>query len=121
MPKFVDDSVLDGALDVVATSTRLSLCSADPVNFAGIAAVSLGSVVVAPGDFTKADDNNLGGRKVTTASKSLTPSATGTAVVAVLDDGSTLLAETDVTPNFALTISELVSTGTFAWTVRDPA
>ena len=91
MGKSVNDSVLDGASNVISTSTRMTLCSAEPANFAGIAAVALADAVMAGGDFTNAN-GDVSGRKVTVAAKAAQAvDATGTGNHIALDDGTTLL------------------------------
>jgi hypothetical protein len=93
--KFTDDSVLDAALTKIATATRMVLTSAQPANFAGIAAVALADVALTPGngngDFTIAN-GDVSGRKLTVAQQfEMTVDATGTVNHICLDDGSTLL------------------------------
>lgn len=100
MAKFTADSVLDAALAKVATATRQSITSAQPANFAGIAAVSLGNVTLTAGDgngdYVIADDTTVG-RKLTVGAQSGTASASGDATHVCLDDGTTLLQVTTVT------------------------
>lgn len=96
MAKFTDDSVLDAALTKTATATRLSICSGQPANFAGIAAVSLGSYTLTPGagngDFSAIANGDVSGRKITVlAQTGNNASANGSATHIALDDGSTLL------------------------------
>jgi hypothetical protein len=116
----LDNSVFDAALNEVATATRLTICSADPANYAGIAAVLLGSKS-SPG-FTGPADGDVSGRKITiNAITDGSVTATGTATNWALDDGSTLLA------SGALESSQAVTSGnTFTLTatdieLRDPA
>lgn len=95
MAKFTDDSVLDAALAKVATATRMVITSAQPANFAGIAAVALADVAltagVGNGDYTVAN-GDVSGRKLTVAAQSgVTVDTTGTATHICLDDGTTLL------------------------------
>lgn len=102
MAKFTDDSVLDAALAKTATATRLSVTTAQPANFAGIAAVSLGNVAVAAGlggtGFSAAANGDVSGRKTTVAAKTITSaSADGSATHICLDDGTTLLHVTTCT------------------------
>lgn len=114
MAKLVADAVLDAALDKIGTSTRMVICSTQPANFAGIAAVNLGQVVMAGTDFTKSDGTS--GRKTTVVAKSgISVTATGTATHLSLDDGVTLLYVTTITSQ-ALTSGNTASTG--AWTVE---
>lgn len=101
MAKFTDDSVLDAALDKVATATRQTICSAQPANFAGIAAVMLADNVMTAGagngDYTKAN-GDTSGRKLTVAAQSgVVADANGDASHICLDDGTTLLHVTTCT------------------------
>lgn len=123
MAEFLDDSVYDSLHVKVETGTRLTICSGQPANFAGIAAVSLGEVVMTPADYT-IGDATPNGRKVTVANKLLTPSATGTVLVHAIDDGVTLLATTDVNPDdipagFPVVSGAPVNTGEFEVTTPD--
>lgn len=119
MAKVLADAVLDAALDKIATSTKLTFCSSQPANYAGIAAVKLVDVTIDSGDFTKADDTS--GRKVTIGAQTgMTPSANGTVTYAVLDDGTTLLAATTVTSQ-AVTTSQTWNSPSFKISIGDPS
>jgi hypothetical protein len=86
MAKAADSTtVLDAALNGVAACNVQHVCSAQPANYAGIAAVSLGSVSMTPvTDYTLAT-GDVSGRKVTTAAKTgVAISTTGTATHLVL-------------------------------------
>jgi hypothetical protein len=101
MAKAVDSTtVLDVALNAVAACNVQHFTSAQPANFAGIAAVSLGNVSMTPvTDYTLAT-GDVSGRKVTTATKSgVTVGTTGTATHLVLANttDSTLRLVTTVT------------------------
>ena len=94
MAKAVHNGVLDAALDEVATAVTLTVTSAEPANYAGIAAVALASVTLTAGDgngdYTIAD-GDTSGRKVTVAQQSaISITASGTATHVCLDDGVTL-------------------------------
>jgi hypothetical protein len=96
MGKKMDDSVPDTMLAKIATATRLVVTSAEPANFAGIAAVTLGSYVMTAGlgggDYSAAANGDTSGRKVTVGAQSgNNASASGTATHVCLDDGTTLL------------------------------
>ena len=91
MGKSTDNSVFDAALNEIATATTMTLCSAEPANYAGIAAVALADAVMAGGDYTNAD-GDVNGRKVTmTAQAGEAVDATGSGNHVCLDDGVTLL------------------------------
>jgi len=102
MAKFTSDSVLDAALAETATATRLSVTTAQPANFAGIAAVSLGNVTITDGlgggDFSAATDGDTSGRKTTLAAQVIASADDdGDATHICLDDGTTLLHVTTCT------------------------
>lgn len=93
MALFFPDATLDAALDAAITNavTRIDICSAAPSNYAGIAAVSLGSKTVTSGVFTKGN-GDTSGRKVTMAQQTgVSVTGTGTANHLALSNGSSLL------------------------------
>lgn len=75
MAKAVPDAVLDLALNDIKTSTTQYICSGEPANFAGIAAVTLASTSMAGGDYTGpaagSTPTSGKGRKLTMAAKSI--------------------------------------------------
>jgi hypothetical protein len=84
--KFADPTtVIDAALNAIAACNVQHICSAQPANYAGIAALSLGSISMTPGsDYTLAT-GDVSGRKVTTATKNGVPvTTTGTVTHLVL-------------------------------------
>lgn len=101
MAKFTADSVLDAPCTKIATATRMVVTSAQPANFAGIAAVALADVALTPGsgngDFLLAN-GDVSGRKVTVLAQTAVPvDANGNATHICLDDGTTLLQVTTCT------------------------
>jgi hypothetical protein len=96
MAKFLDTSVLDAPLDKLATAINVSLCSAQPANFAAIAAVKLagGTHVagVGNGSYTKAAGDVSGRKLVIAARSSLSITTAGNCTHIAYDDGTTLLA-----------------------------
>lgn len=124
MAKAIDDSVLDAALAELATGTRLVVCSAQPANFAGIAAVALADVALTAGlgggDWSAAANGDTSGRKVTLAQQATIPiDASGTATHIAIDDGSVLLAVTTCTSQ-ALTSGGTVNVPAFDAEFADP-
>lgn len=123
MAKFTSDVVLDAALAKTATATRLSVTTAQPANFAGIAAVSLGSVALtaglAGGDFSAAADGDTSGRKTTLSAQTIaSASASGNATHICLDDGTTLLHVTTCTSQ-AVTSGNQINVPAFSVTFAD--
>lgn len=74
MAKATPNAIMDTFLAAIAASNIMYVCSGEPANFAGIAAVSLASQVMVAGDgngdFVIADDGGAGGgRKLTMTQK----------------------------------------------------
>lgn len=123
MAKWANDNVMDAALDYVATATRMVVTSAQPANFAGIAAVALADVTLTAGDgngdFTIANGDSSG-RKLTVAQQaSITIDSSGDATHVCLDDGSTLLYVTTCTTQ-TLTSGGTVTVPAFDIEIADP-
>lgn len=122
MGKMLADAVFDAALAKLATSIHQVVCSAEPANYAGIAAVTLASKTVTAGngngDYTIADDSS--GRKVTTtAHTAVSITASGTATHIAYDDGTTLLGVTTCTSQ-ALTSGGTVDIPAHKFSIADP-
>lgn len=123
MAKAIPDAVLDVLLEEIATATRVVVCSGQPANFAGIAAVALADVTVTPGagngDFT-IGNGDVSGRKLTLAQQAdVDIDTSGTATHISFDDGSVLLAVTTCTSQ-ALTDTGTVTIPAFDIEVGDP-
>jgi hypothetical protein len=124
MGKAAPNSTLDALLAEIATATRLVVTSAEPADFAGIAAVALADIALTAGDgngdFTIAD-GDTSGRKVTVAQQAdVDIDTTGDATHVCLDDGTDLIYVT------TCTLQTLTSGGTVtvpAWKIEiaDPA
>lgn len=124
MAKSISNDVLDAALAELATGVRLVVCSAEPANFAGIAAVALADVTLTAGlgggDWSAAGDGDTNGRKVTLAQQASIPiDTTGTATHIAIDDGSVLLGVTTCTSQ-ALTSGGTVTVPSFDVEFADP-
>jgi hypothetical protein len=116
MAKFTADSVLDAALAKVATATRMVITSAQPANFAGIAAVALADNVMTAGagngDYTLADGDTSGRKLTVLAQNGITVDASGNASHVCLDDGATLLHVTTITA-LAVTAGNTINVGAY--------
>lgn len=124
MAKWLADSTLELILALVDNATRLVVCSGQPANFAGIAAVALADVTVTAGagngDWSAVADGDVSGRKITMAQQADIPiDASGTATHVSGDDGSTLLFVTTCTSQ-ALTSGGTVTIPAFDIEVGDP-
>lgn len=121
MAKVVDNSVLDGAFAIVDNAIREAVCSAQPANYAGIAAVTLAQATVASGDFTVAD-GTTSGRKVTVAAKTgVSITASGTATHIVLHDNSSVMLFVTTCASQALVSGGTVDIGSWVDEIADPA
>jgi hypothetical protein len=124
MAKWCLDAAMDAMLANIATCTALYVCSAQPANHAGIAAVALADVTLTAGDGNgdyTIGDGDTNGRKVRVAQQAdVDIDTSGNATHIALDDGTTLRYVT------TCTTQALVDTGTVtvpAWDVEvaDPA
>ncbi|HEY9415891.1 MAG TPA: hypothetical protein VIQ30_14100 [Pseudonocardia sp.] len=122
MAKQAPDATIDAMFDYVDLCNIMHVCSAEPANYAGIAAVSLASVALTPNtDFTKAN-GDTSGRKVTVAAKSgvsVASSGTATHIVIALTTDSTLRYVTTCTSQ-ALTAGNTVNIPAWKIEVADP-
>lgn len=125
MAKAVHDSVLDAALDVIATATTMSLCSQQPTTRTeAITTYMLADVTMVAGDGN--GDYTIGngdssGRKLTMtaqAGEAVTNSGTGTHIA--LCDGSNLLYVTTCT-NIPVLDTGTVDFPAFDIEIADPS
>ena len=121
MPKFANDLVMDGALDVIATGTILTVCSAQPTTRAeAVTTYALADVVIDGTDFTKAN-GDTSGRKVTVAQQASVPiDASGTATHIAICDATNLLYVTTCTSQ-ALTSGGTVTVPAWDVEIADPS
>jgi len=121
MAKSASTEVLDGGLDVIALSTIQHVTSAEPANYAGIAAVSLASVTMASGDFTKAAGSPDGRQTTVGAKAGVSVAASGTAThIALATVTGTLLRVVTTCTSQALTSGNTVSIPAWVYTNRAP-
>jgi hypothetical protein len=120
MAKAANDIVMDGALDVIASSTRQIVCSAQPTTYTEAnATYALADVTMAGGDFTKAN-GDTSGRKVTIAAKSavlIDTSGTATHIALVRVADSTLI-EVTTCASQALTANGSNTVNFPAWDIE---
>jgi hypothetical protein len=77
MGKKIPDAQMDVTLNDIKNNANIyHICSAEPANYAGIAAVSLGSVAVDSADFI-VGDGDTSGRKITVGQQTVTPTGNG--------------------------------------------
>lgn len=122
MGKAAPDATIDAMFDYIDQSDVMHICSAEPANYAGIAAVSLADVAMTPDtDFTKAN-GDTSGRKVTVAAKTgivVDTSGTANHIVLARAADSTLRYVTTCTSQ-ALTAGNTANTSTWRVEVADP-
>jgi hypothetical protein len=120
MAKAAPDIIMDGALDIIATATRMVACSAQPTTYTEAnATYALADVTMAGGDFTKAN-GDTSGRKVTMGAKSsvlIDASGTATHVALVRVSDSTLIYVTTCTSQ-ALTANGSNTVNFPAWDIE---
>jgi len=124
MAKATPDAVLDVMLTDIALSSILHVCSGEPANYAGIAAVSLADVVLTPGDGNGdfAIANHTSGRKLTVAEQAnidIDVSGTATHIVLAVTASSTLKQVTTCTSQ-ALVDTGTVTVPAYIISVADP-
>ena len=122
MGKAAPDATIDSMLDYIDQCTVMHVCSAEPANYAGIAAVSLADVTLtADTDFTKAN-GDVSGRKVTVAAKSgVTVDTSGTAThVAIARVADTTLRYVTTCTSQVLTAGNTVNIPAWDIEVADP-
>lgn len=123
MAKSIADAVLDAALAKIATGVMLTVCSGEPANFAGIAAVKLADDALVAGngngDYV-IGNGDTNGRKVRVSQQAAVPiDNSGTATHIAIDDGAALLAVTTCTSQ-ALTAGGTVTIPVFDFEFADP-
>lgn len=122
MAKATPDAVLDTMLIDIALSTRMVVCSGEPANFAGIAAVALADVVLTAGDGNGdyVIANHTSGRKLTVGAQSgVNVDSSGTATHVTLDNGTVLKQVTTCTSQ-VLTAGNTVNVPAYIIAVSDP-
>ena len=116
----VPDAVMDLPLDDIATSTAVHYCSAEPANHAGIAAVSLGTLVIDSGDFTKAVGDTSGRKLTFGAQTGIEPTGNGTVLFAAFTDGTTLKKTVPMTSQAVTTGQSWQHGAIKLWEIRIP-
>ncbi|WP_045860329.1 hypothetical protein [Teredinibacter purpureus] len=124
MGKSVHDDVLDAAHNKSATCITITVCSAEPANYAAISGLVLasGTLVagVGNGDYVIAN-GDVSGRKLTIAQQAnLSITANGDATHIARDDGTTLLRVTTCATQ-TLTSGGTVTISAHDEEIEDPA
>jgi hypothetical protein len=121
MAKFLSDAMIDSALNYVATATEITVCSAEPTDYAKAhTTYMLVNTTLSGGDFAKADD--VSGRKVTIAAKSglsVTNPGTATYIALTITASSTLIGYTTCTSQ-VISAGNTVNIPAFKLNIADP-
>jgi Flp pilus assembly protein TadG len=121
MAKTVDDTVLDGALNIIKNNANLmTLCSTQPTTRTeAITTYELADVAVTSTDFTVAN-GDTSGRKVTVAAKSTVPvDVTGNGQFVALTSATLLLFVTTCTAQ-QVTLGNTVDIPAWKYEIADP-
>ena len=122
MAKSVNDSVLDGALNVVKTNAvTMTACSAEPTTRTeAITTYMLASVTITSTDYTGPANGDVSGRKLTVnAQNGVSVTNSGTATHVALCDGTNLLYVTTCTSQ-ELTSGNTVNFPAWKIEIADP-
>lgn len=118
MAKSIPDAQLDAQLDVIE-GTTIHVCSAEPANYAGIAAVMLAEQAIA-GGFTKAP-GDVSGRKTTCpAQVDISITNTGDANHVVRSNGVDTMVHVTTCPTQTLTSGGTVTVNAYDHEIGDP-
>lgn len=123
MAKTLDDSVIDGSLNIVKNgATQMCLCSAQPTTYAE--ATSTYMLVLktglTSGSFTGPVNGDSNGRKLTkTAESGVSVTNTGTATHIALCSGSVLLL-TDTITSQVVTAGNTANIAAYKYEIADP-
>jgi hypothetical protein len=112
MAKSIPAAIIDNML-TQAQGTRLHVCSAEPANYAGIAAVELAQKATMAGSYTKAAGDVSGRKNIVPAQTALPISASGNATHIVISNGSTTMYMVTTCTSQALTSGGTVDTSAF--------
>jgi hypothetical protein len=126
MAKWCLDANLDAALANIANNAdMLHVCSGQPADYAGIAAVELASIALTTGhgngDYT-IGDGDTSGRKLTVESQAIeSASGSGTATHIALSNGSDTLYYVTTCTSQAITSGNPVNTPDWDIEIADPS
>lgn len=113
----IRQSAQDGVLDDLALATTLVVCSAEPADYAGIAAVSLGSIGMVGGDYAKSGAAGATRVLTTTPPAGSTYDSNGTAAFLAFHDGVELVRTVDLVQSKAVYAADPIDVAAFAFNV----
>jgi len=119
MGKLIPDAIIDLML-AEAESTQIHICSAEPANFAGIAAVELAEAAIS-GSYSKADGDTSGRKNTLPAQTTIPIGTTGTATHVVVSNNTDTMYLVTTCTSQALTSGGTVDTNAFDHEIADAA
>lgn len=120
MAKLIPDAIIDLML-ATAEGTRLHVCSAQPANYAGIAAVELAQKPTMTGSYTKANGDVSGRKNTVPAQTGMSITTSGTANHIVISNGSSIMYLVTTCTSQALTSGGTVDSSAFDHEIADAA
>jgi len=118
MGKLVPDTILDLMLDQ-AEGTHVSVCSAEPANYAGIAAVTLAGPVALGGAYASANGDVSGRKNTIPATSGISITASGSATHIVIHNNTDTMYLVTTCPSQALTSGGTVDVAAFDHEIGD--
>lgn len=119
MAKVIPDAIIDLML-AQAEGTNIHVCSAEPANYAGIAAVQLATASIS-GSYTKANGDTSGRKNTVPAQTAVSISVSGTATHVVISNGSSTMYLVTTCTSQALTSGGTVDIAAFDHEIADAA
>lgn len=125
MAKWSADANMDAMLAAIAAADMLHVCSGQPANYAGIAAVELASVALTAGagngDYTLANGDSSGRKLTVGAQSAVSITGSGDATHVALSDGSSTLIYVTTCTTQTLTSGGTVDVPSWDIEVADPS
>lgn len=119
MGKAIPDAIIDLMLGA-AEGTQIHICSAEPANYAGIAALELADAAIS-GSYVKANGDVSGRKNTLPAQTGIAITADGAATHVVVSNNTDTLYLVTTCTSQALTSGGTVDTNAFAHEIRDPS
>jgi hypothetical protein len=119
MGKRVPDAILDLML-TEAEGTDIHICSAEPANYAGIAAVMLAEASIS-GSYTAADGDTSGRKNTLPAQTDIPITTSGTATHIAISNGTDTMYMVTTCTSQALVSGGTVDTNAIAHEINDPS
>ena len=120
MGKAVPDAIFDLMLDE-CEGTHISICSAEPANYAGIAAVTLAGAASISGSYTAANGDTSGRKNTCPAQTGISIGTTGTATHVVTHNNTDTMYVVTTCTSQALTSGGTVDTNAWDQEIQDPS